>query len=354
MSCTLLALLALAPLQGPGGVYQPGRMQEREDLEAYVTPPSQEGVEEGFWLVQEDVRLHHFAEGQGQDVLFLHGGPGFPPHAPAAGLSLLEDRFRVHYYHQRGCGLSTRPFDRFESPNFMANVVPLIQTLGIQQHVADVERIRRILGREQLTLVGHSFGGYIATLYAIEFPERVERLVLVSPAEILKMPVPGGGMFEKLKEKLPEGEVREEYDQYLARFFGTFGAIFQKSEEELVALNREFAGFYVQALEAQGLSTAGVGAPEGYDSGWMPFGAYFSLGMSYDHTPALARITCPVLIVHGARDIGMGREALAPYETIENATVAVIPDAGHFAFDERPVEFAGLLKGDAGERESGD
>ena len=141
---------------------------------------------------------------------------------------------------------------------------------------------------------------------------------------------------------------------FVARFFGTFGAIFQKSEEELVALNREFAGFYVQALEAQGLSTAGVGAPEGYDSGWMPFGAYFSLGMSYDHTPALARITCPVLIVHGARDIGMGREALAPYETIENATVAVIPDAGHFAFDERPVEFAGLLKGDAGERESGD
>ncbi len=53
----------------------------------------------------------------------------------------------------------------------------LEQTLGISAQVADIERIRRILGEEKLIMVGHSFGGFLASLYAAEFPEHVARMV---------------------------------------------------------------------------------------------------------------------------------------------------------------------------------
>jgi len=245
---------------GQGGAYSPGNLRNREDLEIFLTPPGQVEVEEGYWRVEEGIELFHFADGDGDDVLFLHGGPGFPPDEVLKGLHLLADRYRFHYYHQRGCGLSTRPFDRFESGNFLTNMMSLLNTLGIEQQIADIDRIRRILGRDRFTLVGHSFGGFIA------------------------------------------------------------------------------------ALEAEGLPTSDALLSEGYNSGWMPFAIYFSLGMQYDHTTALSRISCPVLVIHAEDDITMTSEGIRSYiDNIDNTVLEIIEDAGHHSFNDRPEEFAGIV-----------
>jgi len=101
-------------------------------------------------------------------------------------------------------GADDRP-DRFEIRNYSKNVAALIRALGIQAQVADIERIRKGLSVERLVLVGHSFGGFLAALYAAEFPGRVEKLVLVAPADLLRFPPPGGGLHERVKRLLPEG-----------------------------------------------------------------------------------------------------------------------------------------------------
>ena len=41
-----------------------------------------------------------------------------------------------------------------------------------------------------MRLVGHSLGGYLAVAYAERFPERVERLVLLSPVGLPQAPLP--------------------------------------------------------------------------------------------------------------------------------------------------------------------
>jgi pimeloyl-ACP methyl ester carboxylesterase len=50
----------------------------------------------------------------------------------------LNDRFKFFYYHQRGCGRSTRPITGFPSANYPANVAALQKALGIPAHLADI------------------------------------------------------------------------------------------------------------------------------------------------------------------------------------------------------------------------
>src|SRR5205085_10046054 len=84
-----------------------------------------------------------------------------------ADLTPLEKHHRVIYYDQRGGGRSTLP----------AN--PALLT--IDYHVADLEALRQSLGLDRVTLVAHSFGPAIAALYAIRYPEHVERMVFLGP-----------------------------------------------------------------------------------------------------------------------------------------------------------------------------
>lgn len=209
-------------------LYRPGMVRAGGAL----TPPPQDH-DESFWEVEPGVKLHHFGDGAGSPVLVVHGGPGFPFRAPVAGLKPLADRHRFIYYDQRGCGRSSRPVDRFSSGTFYRNVQELDRKLGLGAHIADIERVRRILGELQLVLVGHSFSALLAALYAAEFPENVKGMLLSAPADLLKMPPGDGGLFERVRAKLPEG-LRQEYAAYLERYFD-FGGIFRHSDAELRA-----------------------------------------------------------------------------------------------------------------------
>src|SRR5947199_7660700 len=114
------------------------------------------------------VRLYTRRVGHGPPVVVLHGGPGahhdylLPQydHLTEGGRALL-------YYDQRGGGRS--PVAR-ETP------------VGWREHVADLDALRSHWALDQLTLLGYSWGGLLALLYALEHPDRVARLALVSSA----------------------------------------------------------------------------------------------------------------------------------------------------------------------------
>ena len=115
------------------------------------------------------VRLYTRRVGDGAPVVVLHGGPGahhdylLPQYDRLArGRSLL-------YYDQRGGGRSPVPRE-----------VPV----GWREHVADLEALRGHWGLERLALLGYSWGGLLAVLYALEHADRVARLALVSSAPV--------------------------------------------------------------------------------------------------------------------------------------------------------------------------
>ncbi|MGB0389364.1 MAG: alpha/beta fold hydrolase [Ardenticatenaceae bacterium] len=314
-------------------LYEPGMVRAGTNLGAPLAPPAQSNDCQ-FWNVERDVRLWHFSEGEGRNVLIVHGGPGFPYTTPWLGLAGLTNEYQFHYYDQRGCGQSTRPFDRFSS-NYYQNMTTLERTLGIGAQVADMERIRQILGEEKLIIIGHSFGAFLASLYATEFPDHVEALVLLSPADVLVMPQKEGqGLFEEVRKRLPE-EMQEEYAAYLKDYLD-FQNIFSKSEADLIALNQEFVKYYQAAIETSLLEQAKAG-------GWMVFAMYFSMGQRHDYTNALQDVKTPVLVIHGADDLQTAEASRAYADAFPNAKFEIIENTGHSSFTDQPEAFLNVV-----------
>ena len=97
----------------------------------------------------------------------LHGGPGADHGYLLPGFDLLATGRELIYYDQRGGGRSPVPRDA---------------PVGWREHVADLDALREAWGVGRLTILGYSWGGLLAQLYATEHPERVDRLALVSTA----------------------------------------------------------------------------------------------------------------------------------------------------------------------------
>jgi proline iminopeptidase len=318
-------------------LYQPGMVQAEKNLSAPLTPPEQPANSK-TWSVEPGIELAHFSVGNGRDVLIIHGGPGEPFSQPMTGLEPLTNEFRFYYYDQRGCGDSTRPIDRFQSNNVYQNMLTLDRTLGLSAQIADIERIRRILGDDKLILIGHSWGGFLASLYAAEFPEHVEALILVSPANTLVMPQPDSSsdLFASVRANLPT-EKQAEFDKFMKEYMD-FNALFQKSEADLVAMNGQFGKYYSEAIK---IPLPAQGKEPG---GWMVWAAYISMGQRHDYRPALRGVNVPVLVIHGADDLQSESASRMYAETFPNAQFVTIEGASHFSFEQQPEQFARVVK----------
>jgi len=99
----------------------------------------------------------------GKPVVFLHGGPGGGC-APSARRLFDPKKYRILLFDQRGCGRST-PYASLE-----ANTTWHL--------VADIERLRAMIGVDKWMVFGGSWGSTLALAYAETHPERVTELVL--------------------------------------------------------------------------------------------------------------------------------------------------------------------------------
>jgi proline iminopeptidase len=219
----------------------------------------------------------------------------------------------------------------------------LEKNLGLGAQIADIERIRQILGEEKLILVGHSWGGFLASLYAAEFPERIEALILVSPANVLIMPQPeaDSDLFASVRSRLPADQ-QAEFDDFMAGYMD-FNSLFDKSEADLIALNDEFAKYYVSVMDEAALERASEIPQQGQPGGWMVWAQYLSMGRQHDYSGALTNVSAPVLVIHGAEDMQSEAASRLYSEAFPNGEFVVIENASHFVFQEQPEAFAKVV-----------
>ncbi|HEX7303466.1 alpha/beta hydrolase [Lentzea sp.] len=115
----------------------------------------------------DGTQLAYREAGEGVPLVVLAGGPGRASEYLGT-LGGLEASRRLVVLDNRGTGESAAPVDAF--------------TYRRDMLVRDVEMLRRDLGCERVDVLGHSAGAGIAMGYAADFPDRVGKLVLLTPA----------------------------------------------------------------------------------------------------------------------------------------------------------------------------
>jgi proline iminopeptidase len=253
--------------------------------------------------------------GSGPPAVVLHGGPGAHHDYLLPGFDALARHRELIYYDQRGGGRSP---------------VPRETPVGWREQVADLEELRRQWGIERLTLVGYSWGGLLAQLYAIKFPARVGRLALVSPAPAWR-------------------EMRLEFER---RFAGrNLAPALQQQRAELRASGLREQNPEEYAHRIFELSVAPYFFDPSRAGDLTPFRVtgrtqqevWSSLG-DYDLRPALGRLTIPTIVLQGEDDL-IPLESTRTVAGLLNADLQLLPRCGHVPYVEAQEKFAGLLNG---------
>lgn len=109
------------------------------------------------------LKMHYKTSGKGENLVLLHGVTSSLAMWYHGILPALEPDFRTTVYDLRGHGLTELTRHGYNSYDMSEDLKCLLDTLGI----------------EKTLLVGHSYGGTIATHFALRFPERVRGLVVL-------------------------------------------------------------------------------------------------------------------------------------------------------------------------------
>jgi proline iminopeptidase len=254
--------------------------------------------------------------GRGAPVVVLHGGPGADHDYLRPGFDGLAVGRELIYYDQRGGGQSA---------------VPRNVPVGWTEQVADLEALREHWGLERLTIAGYSWGGLLALLYAVERPERVARLALVSPAPAWRAARDGFEQafarrnldpgFQEERRRLRESGLRErDPAAFQQRIFELSVAPYFHDPE----LARELTPFRVTGRTQQEV--------------------WSSLG-EFDLRPRLAALRgVPSLILHGESD-AIPIEASRVTAELLGAELHPVPECGHVPYVEAYEEFVRVVGG---------
>jgi proline iminopeptidase len=281
---------------------------------------AQTPAREGFVDAGHGVRLSYRVVGNAAEpVVLVNGGPGFTSDYLADDLTTMARNHALFIYDQRGIGRSTLVSDS--------------ASLAAQRYVDDLEAIRTHPGREQLTLLGHSWGVVPAALYAMQYPQRVRRMILVATVP------PERSELDRAFQAMAAGR-----DSATRRRMDELTRLRQANPDDL-AVCREyyklwftpFFGSSEAASRMKGNVRAGSAASLRNKPNVDKF-TFASLG-DWNRRASLSGAVVPTLLIHGDRDplpIESAREWAA---SMPNARLLELKGIGHFPYVESPAAF---------------
>lgn len=247
-----------------------------------------------------------------KQLVVLHGGPGAHHDYLLPQMLHLAERYDILLYDQRGGGQS-RSDDR--------------EPVGWRTHVADLDAVVRELGVSPLSIVGYSWGGLLALLYALEALEdpslsSPDRLVLIDPGPIAK----------KYRQEFEAAFAKRQQAPAIQRMRADLARSGLRESDPQAYRQRTFelsvAAYFAHPEKARDLTPFRVMAR-------IQQSVWESLG-DYDLAPRLGRITCPVLVIHGRDDPIPAASSIEGAKAM-NATLVLLDDCGHVPYVEQPT-----------------
>lgn len=260
--------------------------------------------------------LHYYTIGQGKPLVVVHGGPGLDHGYLLPGMQRLAVDHQVIFYDQRGSGKSLMHVSH--------------KTLSTEVFVEDLEKIRQSLDLDKIIVLGHSWGGLLAMLYALKYPCHLSSLILINSLpstskefeEFTKERFKRIKKFSKTLEKI---QVSREFAQgnpkvvteYYRTLFKTY--LFDENNIEKLTLcftpESALSGFRVHQV----------------------FNKTF-FHEHYDITKDLKSLNVPTLVIHGDHDPIPVKAAQKIAHSIPHSQFVLIKNCGHFPYIEKPEE----------------
>jgi pimeloyl-ACP methyl ester carboxylesterase len=225
-------------------------------------------------------------EGSGPPLVLVHG-IGAARDAWRFMVPKLKDHFTVISYDLRGHGTSPMPDGEF----------------GIDELVADLERVRERSGFNKVNVAGHSLGGQIGPAYARAHPDRVLKLGLLSTAAFRTEDDSAKvwGVVRAMEEK----GIPQVLETLTARWF----------TDEFIAANQDL----VQRRLKQVVDTD----PD-------VFMNVFRIYAGVEMGPWLHEVTAPSLVLTGENDGGCNpRLNKLIHEALPNSELVILPYVKH-------------------------
>ena len=271
---------------------------------------------EGYVPVEGGLRVHYRMIGQGRSTVIIPSDAAWGTRADG----LARGR-TVVLYDPRGHGRS----DEIKDPSLV----------GMAYEVRDIEALRRHLSLDRVSLVGWSYLSVVVTLYAAQYPERVDAVVQIGAMPLRKGPHWAAYLKNAQARRDPASDVK------LAQM--------QKEglpEKDPIAYCKAFYEAAARTLVAKP-DTSGIIPPGLCDlANERPTGHAFSvtgrlLGSlgDWDWTEQARAVRARVLTVHGARDNIPLESSREWVRTLPNARLLVIDASGHLPFAEQPTVF---------------
>lgn len=269
-------------------------------------------MESGFAPAADGVRLYFELHRKGDDYLIVPGAA-----LVQDDLAPLAMGRTVVFFDMRNRGRS--------------DLIPSDGNVGVPIEIDDIDAIRRRLGVERISLLGWSYVGLIAALYAARYPIHLERLVVVCPVPLRDHDYgttkgdPGLEAallhLESLRRSgLDERDPVEFARQWRRTFVPTrMGdpSAFARLKSDPSELPNEWPDHSRSAQER----------------------VWKSLGRGFDYRSVVNELAVPALVVHGEADVVPAAASREWAEALPNARVVTLPGVGHFPWAEAPGTF---------------
>jgi len=252
--------------------------------------------------------------GEGPAIVFVHGLSGswsnWLEQMPVFGES-----HRVIAMDLPGFGCSPMPREPITISGYARTLDGLLETLGVSA----------------ATLVGNSMGGFVSAELAIAYPQRVERLVVVSPAGVSTY-------------RHRDVERIEPYLRRVAPILATYTG-WTAARSDWVARRPGLRNLTLGLVARHPSRLPAPLASELMRGAGKPgFMQALRANIDYPLRERLPEIACPTLIVWGEDDkVIPVSDASVFEELIPNSHKVIFKDTGHMTMVERPGQFNELL-----------
>ena len=262
---------------------------------------------EGYAKNNDSSLTYYKTFGKGEPLLIINGGPGMNSNGFESMAKTLSKNQKTIIYDQRGTGKS-------KLAKLNAN------TISMQLMADDIESLRKHLKVEKWNILGHSFGGMLASYYATVYPNSIDKLILSSSGGVdltlLKTPnLIEAGLNQSQKDSLNywNSKIEKGDTSYAAR----------------IGRGRAMAPAYVYDQKYAPIIAERLTQGNSKINGllWNDMQK-----MNFDCKAKLENFKNPVLIIQGKEDIISNEIGEIAHKTLPNSKLILLEHSKHYGW----------------------